>query len=99
MGMITIRIKYAHLVSEVTHLLHKEVTVTPETTVRDVLNAHLKRYGREFERWVMVRVSWRPLPVANILLNLRSIILYPDELDTRLKEGDTLIFGGAAGAA
>lgn len=94
-----VKIKYAHLVSEVTGSLNRELTLPEGTTVGKVLRDHIKRYGREFERWVIVDVSWRPEPVANILINLRSIVLYPDELETQLKDGDYMIFGGAAGAA
>ena len=101
-NIITVTVKYLHVLSEVTGTPSKKMSVPEGTTIRQVLEKHLFLYGGEFQKFVVHPVEWRPDPIVLAFVNGKGVNIEqscPLGLDTPLKDGDELAFGEVGGAA
>lgn len=100
--MITVKIKYLHLLSEVVGAFKKEMKLEEGTTVRELLETHIARHGPEFAKRVYRPVKWQEEPIVAVFVNGRTVNIKeacPLGLDTPLHDGDEVMFGGIAGVA
>jgi molybdopterin converting factor small subunit len=100
--MITITAKYVHLLSEVVGKFSAKLTLEDGMTIGQLLDQHVAKYGYGFKRWVIFIYPDREKPVINIQVNGKGVnhpLILPDGLNTVLKEGDEVVFGGVSGAA
>lgn len=100
--MITINAKYVHLLSEVAGRFGARLNLEEGTTVAQLLDQHIAKYGYEFKRWVVLIYPDREKPVINIQVNGKGVnhpLICPEGLNTVLQDGDEVVFGGLSGAA
>lgn len=94
--MVTITAKYVHLLREVVGKFSTQLKLEEGTTVSQLLDQHIAKYGYDFKRWVVVHYPDREKPVFNIQVNGKGVNyapICPEGLDTVLQESDEVVFG------
>ncbi|RPJ11249.1 MAG: MoaD/ThiS family protein [Deltaproteobacteria bacterium] len=94
--MITITAIYVHLLREVVGKFRTRLKLTDGTTVGQLLDQHIAKYGYEFKRWAVVNYPDREKPVINVQVNGKGVNyppICPEGLNTALQEGDEVVFG------
>lgn len=95
-------VRYYGFFSTVTRKLYETLEVTEGQKVKDLIETLSGRYGYKFSQLCFIRPLYSDKEYANICLNvldLNNIQKFPLELETPLKEGDTVSFGVMGGAA
>lgn len=94
--------RYYGFFSRVTRKLYEPVEVSEGFTVKDLIEDLTSSYGREFSKLCFVRPLYSDKDYVNVCINtldLNSAKKFPEGLETRLEEGDTVSFGVIGGAA
>ncbi len=94
--MITITAKYVHLLREVVGKFSIQLRLEDGTTVGQLLDQQIARYGYAFKRWAVVTYPDREKPVFNIQVNGRGVNyppICPEGLNTVLNQNDEVVFG------
>lgn len=94
--------RYYGFLSSLTKKLMEEISLPEEATVSDLIALLEKKYGYKFRQLCFIRPLYSEKDYLNIFVNtkdLNNLKLFPDGLNTLLKEGDIVSFGPTSGAA
>lgn len=100
--MIKIKCRYYNLTLDVTKKIDEEIVLPDGSTVKQAVDFLIKKYGYKFEQRAILTMDSMQGTVqrANVYLNNHPADYeydYPDKLETKLKNGDTISFGSLIG--
>ena len=102
MKIMKINVRYYNLTLDVTKKVDEEIELPEQSTVNDAINFLVNKYGYKFQQRSILKMDSMEGKVqrANVYLNNRPADYeydYPEKLNTKLKEGDSLSFGSLIG--
>lgn len=100
--MIKIKCRYYNLTLDVTKKIDEEIVLPDGSTVKQAVDFLIKKYGYKFQQRAILTMDSMQGTVqrANVYLNNHPADYeydYPDKLETKLKNGDTISFGSLIG--
>jgi molybdopterin converting factor small subunit len=94
--------RYYGFFSTITRKLHEPLEISDHCSVNDLIDKLTGIYGFKFRKLCFIRPLYSEKDYINVYINTQDINnprIFPDGLNTAIKEGDIVTFGAVGGAA